>query len=293
MLNSMTGYGRSEKQNGLFACKVEIRSVNNRFIEINTRLPKFLAALELPLKKLIKSKCARGSFDLFLSLEKEDASGADLEIKPNLGLATQYFKAIKQIKDELGLAGDMPIEVLLGVKDIIKTEPLTLDTSQETMILETVEDALSALIKMRQEEGNHLQKDLTERLQGIHQLTRSIQERQPVVLEEYRNRLKEKIQTLTEGMELDETRMAQETALMADRCDISEEITRLGSHLEQFSEFLKKPEPIGRKMEFITQEINRETNTIGSKSVDFQISQNVIEIKSLLEKIREQLQNIE
>ncbi len=293
MLNSMTGYGRSEKQNGQFACKAEIRSVNNRFIEINTRLPKFLAALELPLKKLIKSKCARGSFDLFLSLEKEDASGADLEIKPNLGLATQYFKAIKQIKDELGLAGDMPIEVLLGVKDIIKTEPLTLDTSQETMILETVEDALSALIKMRQEEGNHLQKDLTERLQGIHQLTRSIQERQPVVLEEYRNRLKEKIKTLTEGMELDETRMAQETALMADRCDISEEITRLGSHLEQFSEFLKKPEPIGRKMEFITQEINRETNTIGSKSVDFQISQNVIEIKSLLEKIREQLQNIE
>ena len=293
MLNSMTGYGRSEKQNGLFACKAEIRSVNNRFIEINTRLPKFLAALELPLKKLIKSKCARGSFDLFLSLEKEDASGADLEIKPNLGLATQYFKAIKQIKDELGLAGDMPIEALLGVKDIIKTEPLTLDTSQETMILETVEDALSALIKMRQEEGNHLQKDLTERLQGIHQLTRSIQERQPVVLEEYRSRLKEKIKTLTEGMELDETRMAQETALMADRCDISEEITRLGSHLEQFSEFLKKPEPIGRKMEFITQEINRETNTIGSKSVDFQISQNVIEIKSLLEKIREQLQNIE
>ena len=293
MLNSMTGYGRSEKQNGLFACKAEIRSVNNRFIEINTRLPKFLAALELPLKKLIKSKCARGSFDLFLSLEKEDASGADLEIKPNLGLATQYFKAIKQIKDELGLAGDMPIEALLGVKDIIKTEPLTLDTSQETMILETVEDALSALIKMRQEEGSHLQKDLTERLQGIHQLTRSIQERQPVVLEEYRNRLKEKIKTLTEGMELDETRMAQETALMADRCDISEEITRLGSHLEQFSEFLKKPEPIGRKMEFITQEINRETNTIGSKSVDFQISQNVIEIKSLLEKIREQLQNIE
>ncbi len=293
MLNSMTGYGRSEKQNGLFACKAEIRSVNNRFIEINTRLPKFLAALELPLKKLIKSKCARGSFDLFLSLEKEDASGADLEIKPNLGLATQYFKAFKQIKDELGLAGDMPIEVLLGVKDIIKTEPLTLDTSQETMIIETVEDALSALIKMRQEEGNHLQKDLTERLQGIHQLTRSIQERQPVVLEEYRNRLKEKIKTLTEGMELDETRMAQETALMADRCDISEEITRLGSHLEQFSKFLKKPEPIGRKMEFITQEINRETNTIGSKSVDFQISQNVIEIKSLLEKIREQLQNIE
>ena len=293
MLNSMTGYGRSEKQNGLFACKAEIRSVNNRFIEINTRLPKFLAALELPLKKLIKSKCARGSFDLFLTLEKDDASGADLEIKPNLGLAAQYFEAFKQIKDELGLKGDMPLEALLGVKDIIKTEPLTLDTSQEEMILETVRDALSALIQMRQEEGNNLQKDLAGRLQEIHQLVQKIQERQPVVLEEYRNRLNDKIKILTEGMELDEARLAQETALMADRCDISEEITRLGSHFEQFNGMFKKAGPIGRKMEFITQEINRETNTIGSKSVDFQISQNVIEIKSLLEKIREQIQNIE
>lgn len=293
MLNSMTGYGRSEKQNGQFACKAEVRSVNNRFIEVNTRLPKFLSALELPLKKLIKSKCGRGSFDLFLTLEKEDAAGAALEIKPNLGLATQYFEAFKKIKDELGLAGDMPIEALLGVKDIIKTEPLTLDTSQEEMILETVEEAMSALISMRQEEGNNLQKDLAGRLQDIHQLVQTIQERQPVVLVEYRNRLNDKIKTLTEGLELDETRLAQETALMADRCDISEEITRLGSHLEQFSDMFKKTEPIGRKMEFITQEINRETNTIGSKSVDFQISQNVIEIKSLLEKIREQIQNIE
>jgi uncharacterized protein (TIGR00255 family) len=293
MLNSMTGYGRSEKQNGLFACKAEIRSVNNRFIEINTRLPKFLAALELPLKKLIKSKCARGSFDLFLTLEKDDASGADLEIKPNLGLATQYYEAFKQIKGELGLTSDMPLEALLGVKDIIKAEPLTLDTSQEKMILKTVEDALSALIKMRQEEGNNLQKDLADRLEGIHQLTQRIQERQPVVLQEYRNRLTDKLKLLTEGIELDESRLAQETALMADRCDISEEITRLGSHLEQFSDMFKKAEPIGRKMEFITQEINRETNTIGSKSVDLQVSQNVIEIKSILEKIREQIQNIE
>ena len=293
MLNSMTGYGRSEKQNGQFACKAEVRSVNNRFIEVNTRLPKFLSALELPLKKLIKSKCARGSFDLFLTLEKEDSAGADLEIKPNLGLATQYFEAFKKIKDELGLAGDMPIEALLGVKDIIKTEPLTLDTSQEEMILETVEEAISALIKMRQEEGNNLQKDLAGRLQDIHQLVQNIKERQPVVLEEYRNRLNDKIKTLTEGMDLDETRLAQETAIMADRCDISEEITRLGSHFEQFNSMFEKTGPIGRKMEFVTQEINRETNTIGSKSVDYQVSQSVIEIKSLLEKIREQIQNIE
>jgi len=199
----------------------------------------------------------------------------------------------KQIKNELGLKGDMPLEALLSVKDILKTEPLTLDDSQEAVILKTVEEALSALIVMRQEEGSNLQKDLATRLQEIRQLTQTIQDRQPVILEEYRNRLNDKIKLLTEGMELDETRLAQETALLADRCDISEEITRLGSHLEQFDELFKKDGPIGRKMEFMIQEINRETNTIGSKSVDFEVSQNVIEIKSILEKIREQIQNIE
>ncbi len=293
MLNSMTGFGRSEQHNGHFACKAEIRSVNNRFIEINTRLPKFLAALELPIKKLIKSRCARGSFDLFLSLETSDESSADTVVKPNLGMASQYFQAFKQIKDELGLSGDIPIDALLNLKDIIKTEPLTLDTSHESMIMETVEQAVSDLIEMRREEGKNLQADLAERLQGIRQLAASIQERQPAVLEEYRNRLREKVKTLTEGIELDETRLAQETALLADRCDIAEEITRLGSHLEQFNDLFQKDEPLGRKLEFITQEINRETNTIGSKSVDYQVSQQVIEIKSLLEKIREQIQNIE
>lgn len=289
----MTGYGRSEQHNGHFTCRAEIRSVNNRFIEINIRLPKYLAALELPIKKLIKSKCARGSFDLFLNMEKNDDSSADLEVKPNLGMASQYFKAFKQIKEELGLAGEIPIEALLDMKDIIKTEPPTVDESQESMILETVAAALSSLIEMRREEGENLQTDLAGRLKGIRQLTESIRERQPVVLEEYRSRLQEKIKTLTEGIELDETRLAQETALLADRCDISEEITRLGSHLEQFNNLFQKEGALGRKLEFITQEINRETNTIGSKSVDYQISQDVIEIKSLLEKIREQLQNIE
>lgn len=289
----MTGYGRSEQHNGHFTCRAEIRSVNNRFIEINIRLPKYLAALELPIKKLIKSKCARGSFDLFLNLEKNDDSSADLEVKPNLGMASQYFKAFKQIKEELGLAGEIPIEALLDMKDIIKMEPPTVDESQESMILETVAAALSSLIEMRREEGENLQTDLAGRLKGIRQLTESIRERQPVVLKEYRSRLQEKIKTLTEGIELDETRLAQETALLADRCDISEEITRLGSHLEQFNNLFQKEGALGRKLEFITQEINRETNTIGSKSVDYQISQDVIEIKSLLEKIREQLQNIE
>ncbi|NIQ00747.1 MAG: YicC family protein [Nitrospinaceae bacterium] len=293
MLKSMTGYGRSDRQNGHYACKVEIRSVNNRFIEINTRLPKYLAALEVPLKKLIKSQCARGSFEVFVNLDKSDTTGGDLEVKPNLGLASQYFEAFKQIQSELGLKGEISMDSLLGMKEVIKSEPPTLDASQEKFILESVETALASLMEMRTEEGKNLQTDLESQIQAIHQRAAQIKERQPAVIEEYRKRLNDKISNLTEGAELDEARLAQETALLADRSDVTEEIIRLESHLEQFRGLFRADEPIGRKMEFITQEINREVNTIGSKSVDLKVSQHVIEIKSLLEKIREQLQNIE
>ncbi len=293
MLKSMTGYGRSDRQNGNYACKVEIRSVNNRFIEINTRLPKYLAALEVPLKKLIKSQCARGSFEVFVNLDKSDTTGGDLEVKPNLGLASQYFEAFKQIQSELGLKGEISMDSLLGMKEVIKSEPPTLDASQEKFILESVETALASLMEMRTEEGKNLQTDLESQIQAIHQRAAQIKERQPAVIEEYRKRLNDKISNLTEGAELDEARLAQETALLADRSDVTEEIIRLESHLEQFRGLFRADEPIGRKMEFITQEINREVNTIGSKSVDLKVSQHVIEIKSLLEKIREQLQNIE
>lgn len=293
MLKSMTGFGRSEKQSGAFACKVEIRSVNNRFIEANTRLPKHLSALELPLKKRIKARCARGSFDVFVTLEQAGGEPADQKLQPNFELASQYVEAARQLKEKLGLSGDLPLEALLNVRDILVVEPLVLDASQESMILETVEDALTALIRMREEEGANLEAELTQQIRKIVEHVEAIRERQPVVVEAYRERLREKIQTLTNGQEYDATRLAQETAFMAERCDIAEEITRLHSHLGQFQELLGSKEPAGRKLEFITQEINRETNTIGSKAADYPTSQSVIEVKSILEKIREQLQNIE
>ncbi len=289
----MTGYGRSEKQNGIITCKVEIRSVNNRFIDINARFPKYLSSLELPLKKLIKSKCSRGSFDVFINIEKNGENGSDLEVTSNVPLAKQYIQALDKIKNELGLSGNFPLEALLNVKDVIKTEPMSLDENQESLVLDSVEEALISLIKMRQEEGNHLQNDLNTNIQTIETLNQQISLRQPQVVEDYKNKLNEKVKTLSEGIELDPGRLAQEVAIFADRCDISEELTRMNCHLKQFFDFLKMTEPMGRKLEFIVQEINREVNTIGSKSPDFEISQKVIEIKSLLEKIREQLQNIE
>lgn len=293
MLKSMTGFGRAEQQNGSLACKVEIRSVNSRFIEINTRLPKFLNALELPLKKKVKSRCARGSFDVFVYLEKSDGGSADQVIKPNLTLASQYLEAFNSLKKDLGLAGELPIEALMGIKDIITSETPTLDEEQESMILETLNEALTSLITMRSDEGANLEKDLRHLMAGIGKRLEAIKVDQPQILELYKTRLREKIQALGDTVEIDESRLAQEIAIMADRSDITEEITRLESHLAQVSEMLKSEEPIGRKLEFITQEINRETNTIGSKSAGTAISQSVIEMKSALEKIREQLQNIE
>ncbi|MDP6335976.1 MAG: YicC/YloC family endoribonuclease [Nitrospinaceae bacterium] len=293
MLKSMTGFARYENQNGELTCKVEIKSVNNRFIDINTRLPKSLAALELPLKKLVKSKCARGSFDISISLESNGQSGANFEIKPNLPLAAQYLKAFNQIRDDLKLQGEIDINAILGQRDIVKPELKEADDSSEETVTSTVERTLSDLIKMREDEGANLEKDIISQIKGIEKLGGAIKSLQSTTVQEFQDRLKEKIQTLTNGMDLDPARMAQETALLADRCDVTEEIIRLKSHLDQFYKLAESDGPQGRKLEFLTQEINREVNTIGSKTIDIEVSKAVIEMKSRLEKIREQLANIE
>ena len=293
MLISMTGFGRAECQDGDYSYKAEIRSVNNRFIEINTRLPKAFLDLELPLKKLVKSHCARGSINVTITLANANGNPGDWEIKPNLPLASQYVEALKEIQTSLGLEGKVNIDSIIGLRDIIKVEPVTIDPAKESLLLNIAESALASLQKMREEEGKYLQNDLSERIDTIEKHAEQIKTRQPEIIQEYKARLKEKIKLLNDGIEIDESRLAQETAILADRCDITEEITRFVSHLKQFRKLFESTEPMGRKLEFITQEINREVNTMGSKSSDTQVANLVIEIKSALEKIREQLQNIE
>ena len=289
----MTGFGRAECQDGDYSYKAEIRSVNNRFIEINTRLPKAFLDLELPLKKLVKSHCARGSINVTITLANANGNPGDWEIKPNLPLASQYVEALKEIQTSLGLEGKVNIDSIIGLRDIIKVEPVTIDPAKESLLLNIAESALASLQKMREEEGKYLQNDLSERIDTIEKHAEQIKTRQPEIIQEYKTRLKEKIKLLNDGIEIDESRLAQETAILADRCDITEEITRFVSHLKQFRKLFESTEPMGRKLEFITQEINREVNTMGSKSSDIQVANLVIEIKSALEKIREQLQNIE
>ena len=289
----MTGFGRCESQNEDYSCKTEIRSVNNRYIDINTRFPKSMMTLDSSVKKLIKSRCARGSFDLNISIEKNNGNSGDLVLLPNLDLAEQYRQAFQKIKDRLELEGEIDINLLLSMKDVVKAEPTSPDPAREELILATVEDALSALIQMREEEGKHLGEDILSRLESIEKNGEFIKSRQSESVRAYKERLEERIKLLSNGVEIDPLRIAQETAIMADRCDVTEEVVRLESHINQFKNLLKKNQPLGRKLEFLIQEINRETNTIGSKTIDSEVSQTVIEIKSDLEKVREQLQNIE
>ena len=289
----MTGFGRAECQEDDYTYQAEIRSVNNRFVEINTRLPKAYSDLEQPIKKLIKSYCSRGSISLTISLGLSNDSPGEWEIKPNLPLAKQYLDALKQIQSSLDLTGEVDLKSVIGLREIIKIEPVTMDPAKKDLILNITKEALGSLQKMREEEGKTLQKDLAQRIDSIETHLADIESRHPQVIREYQEKLKERIKNLTDGLELDELRLGQEAALLADRCDITEEMTRLKSHINQFRSFFNTNEPIGRKLEFITQEINREVNTTGSKSSDIIISKRVIEVKSELEKIREQVQNIE
>ena len=289
----MTGFSRYENQSEDLTCKVEIRSVNNRFIDINTRLPKSLAPLELPLKKMVKTKCARGSFDISIAIEKNGDSEAGLEVNPNLPLATEYLKAFKEIQDGLGLKGEIDINTILSQRDVVKSELKKVEFSCEEIVMQSVDRALTDLIKMREDEGRNLEKDILNQISSIETLRKSIAAKQSITIQKFQDKLNEKIKILTSGIEIDPARIAQESALLADRCDVTEEIVRLKSHLDQFNILVASNDPQGRKLEFLTQEINREVNTTGSKTIDLEVSRAVIEMKSCLEKIREQLANIE
>ena len=289
----MTGFSRYENQNEDLTCKVEIRSVNNRFIDVNTRLPRSLAPLELPLKKMVKSKCARGSFDIIIAIEKNGDSEANLEVAPNLPLADEYLNAFKNIQEGLGLKGEIDINTILSQRDVVKPELKKVEDSSEEIVFQTVDKTLTDLVKMREDEGKNLEKDILNQISSIEALGKSISTKQSITIQQFQDKLKEKIQTLTTGIEIDPARIAQESALLADRCDVTEELVRLESHLDQFNKLVSSHEPQGRKLEFLTQEINREVNTMGSKTIDLEVSKAVIEMKSCLEKIREQLANIE
>lgn len=292
MLKSMTGFGRGEGITSLGRILVESRSVNHRYCDINVKLPKHLTPFENRIKELIRSRVSRGRIDLVLKIEGSEER--KLELTVDLKLAEQYLRIYKSLKDRFQLRGEVTLELLTSIPDLIipKEEPIEIDPYWKE-ILPVLEKALDEMEEMRRSEGEALARDLKERVKLIRKQLEEIKRVSPLHVEQYHNRLKERLQSLLEGKEVDPSRFQQEVAFLAERMDIIEEIVRTESHLRQLDLLFSEEEPVGRKIDFLIQEIHREVNTISSKANDASISQCVVEIKSELEKIREQIQNIE
>lgn len=292
MIKSMTGYGRCEEAWADGTVTVELKSVNHRFCEIVVRLPRTLLWLEEELRRMIQQRCVRGRIELIVSFSGGKESGKSLKLDRTL--ARQYYDLLRELQQDLGLRGSIDIGVLAGFRDIITVIDRPVD---ERRLVRTVKrlttEALLDLDGMRRREGAVLARDTKARLRVIRDELSLIAMRAPVVVQGYFDRMKARIKKLVEDVDLDVGRLSQELAIYADRCDVTEELTRLGSHLAQFDAALKSREPIGRTLDFLLQEIGREINTIGSKANDADIAVHVVRVKGEIEKVREQVQNIE
>lgn len=292
MIKSMTGYGRVEALCDGRNIIVEGRSVNHRFLEISLRLPAALYPMELEYKKKIGERFQRGRIEVAIRLEGQSARTSGVHL--NLETARDYYDALSRLTQEFNFSEPVGLKTLVGFRDIfLPPAEIQLQADFLEAVDKAMLEALTMLVNMRQEEGTALFSDMQMRLQTIRNIMESIRWRAPQVVQEYQKRLTERVKELTGGIELDASRLAQEVALMAERCDITEEIVRMQSHVVQFATLLQSDEAEGRKIDFLLQEMNREINTIGSKGNDSEIARQVIEAKSELGKLREQAQNIE
>ncbi len=292
MLKSMTGFGRREGETSLGKVVVESRSVNHRYCDINIKLPRRLSPFENRIKELIRSQVSRGRIDVTLRLDNLGEERVQLSV--DLDLAQQYYRALQDLKEKLQLKDEITLTLLAGAKDLITAREESGDIEpywQE--VLTILKHSIKNMDDMKRSEGESLTKDLQQRLEQIAEQLEMIKQQFPSRLKTTFTRLHERLRSLLEGMEVDSLRFQQEVAFLAERTDITEEIVRAESHLAQFGTLLEGNEPVGRKMDFLVQEIHREVNTVSSKVNDAEISQRVVEIKSELEKIREQVQNIE
>ncbi len=291
-MKSMTGFGKSEQTAEGRKIRVEIKSVNHRFLDINVRMPRFLLFLEEDVRRYLKTILSRGRVDVFVnySSEREDAKSVSMDMSVVRG----YLSAAARIEKEMGIAGDLHVSDLIKMPDAVTFEENETDEQAvRSLLMDALKKAAAELVSAREAEGAELIADVKNRLSDIFSLSEDIAKKEDVVLEEYRLKLKERIDALLESVPLDDTRLAQEVAIYADRCNVTEEVVRVKSHVDQFREALKSGQPQGRNLDFIVQELNREFNTIGSKSSNADITKMVIAGKVEIEKIREQIQNLE
>ena len=297
MIKSMTGFGRGEAESGGRAATAEIRSVNHRYCEVSTRIPGRCIFADDPVRKLVKSRVGRGKVDVTIGFTSTNAEDALVTL--NTAVARQYFAGLRELQKSFDTTGDISLELLSSMPDVLRQErPQADEDSILELILEAVESALKTYDDMRMAEGAELCADLKTRLDSLSGITETISLRAPDVRESHTARLRERIASILE-MPVDEAlieqRLAIEIAIFADKSSIDEELVRLSSHIEQFRNAIqnaKGAEPIGKKLDFIVQEMNREANTIGSKANDLKITDLMIELKNGIENIREQVQNI-
>ncbi|MDR0906023.1 MAG: YicC family protein [Oscillospiraceae bacterium] len=288
MIKSMTGYGSA--QNG--AVKIELKSVNNRYFDFNVKLPRAFMSLEEPLKQQAQKRVSRGKLDVFVTLDLTKTDTDKVAI--NLNLAEAYYDAATQIADKLRLSRELsPIEIM-KLPDVVRIERDDGGAEELAAAITSVfEDALTAFDAQREREGANLGADIASRLDELERLTARAAERSTVTVAEYRAKLAARMAEILENTQLDESRILTEAAIFADKVAINEETVRLGSHIAELRGMLKSAEPVGRKLDFLVQELNREANTIGSKGNDAEMSRIVVDLKAEIEKIREQAQNIE
>ena len=293
-MKSMTGYGRGECTMYERKFTVEIKAVNHRYNDITVKLPRAIMGFEDEIKKAISKKVFRGKLDVFVNFES--FSQEDVNISVNEPLAKSYTETLRKLKSDLQLEGDVTIEMVSKFPDVITVDKNISNENTENEIREclmkAVEDATDAFVAMREVEGETLKKNIIEKVAFVNDALQKIEERAPFVSKDYRARLEAKLADLDE-IQVDESRLLTEVMLFADKACIDEEITRLHSHISQMYSIVEESVPVGRKLDFLVQEMNRETNTIGSKSNGIQITNHVVDIKSEIEKIREQIQNIE
>lgn len=293
MTRSMTGYGRSQRQLDGWDITVEIKSVNHRYFEFSCRAPRSCGYMEDKLKGLAQSRISRGKVDLYLQLANT-GTRCESQVKVNLELAKSYVAALQALSDATGLPNDLDLAALSRYPDILMPERVELDEDALWQAVSQVaNEALDRFVQMRETEGARLREDILQRLDTVERLTETVQAQSPQTVEAYRARLYQKLGTLLADRNIDDARVLTEAAIFADRVAVDEETVRLKSHLAQFRSILTQPDPVGRKLDFLTQELNREANTIGSKAQDAEIAAVVIALKSELEKIREQIQNVE
>jgi uncharacterized protein (TIGR00255 family) len=282
MIQSMTGFGSAEKE----GCRIEVRSINHRFLDVSMRAPSFLSQLEIPFRNIMKEFVSRGKCDISISISGQEATA----IAINTEFVRKIYTAFRTLQEELSIGGEIDINGLLALHEMfIETSP-RYDIEKVTDIYR---QALGDLLKMRIAEGESLAAELRAMVSSLASMDESIRSSCDRVLSEVKAKFNERLSTLLEGRDIDENRILQEAAVIAARLDISEEIARIESHLGQFAEILLMGGIIGRKLDFILQELNREVNTIASKSADYEVSRTTVEMKTVIEKMREQVQNIQ